>query len=157
MIGSVMDVFESAPASKRLRWCLNLADLPRCDSVWHFVKRWSQNLFDANITAHPQIWCSKIMRLWIRCFGNNPEYSGGKRSKTESEQMKYSEFVKRWFHDSTGKLRRKVRRHARQFLCAANLTHVTPWTNWCDVSHSKVLTLSMLFGSRWNFRLFLGK
>jgi len=29
-----------------------------------------------------------------------PNIPEAKRSKTESEQMKYSEFVKRWFHDS---------------------------------------------------------
>jgi hypothetical protein len=34
----------------------------------------------------------------LKTILNIPE---AKRSKTESEQMKYSEFVKRWFHDST--------------------------------------------------------
>jgi len=34
---------------------LNLAHLPRCDRAWHFVKRWSQNLFNTSMTVHPQI------------------------------------------------------------------------------------------------------
>jgi len=91
-----MDVFESAPAAallgmtfvrkvqtltNTLCWLIQFLLLDfgygRLAVLWHCVT------FCQKVTCLWQpihkFWCSKIMRLWIRCFRNDPEYSRGKK------------------------------------------------------------------------------
>ena len=46
-----------------------------------------------------KVRCSRIMRLWIRCFGNNPEHSGGKQVENwvrTNEMLKICQKVVPW-------------------------------------------------------------
>ena len=69
-------------------WTLNSADLPCRYMLWHFVKRWSQNLFDIITIAHPQISVKQKYETMYYMFWQPPQTFQRQNSQKSSQEKR---------------------------------------------------------------------